>query len=48
MAQFKTASEPNTLPMTILGNAFTNSNGENFDASVLEGKIVGVYFSAHW
>lgn len=35
--------------MSILGNRFLNSaTGELVDSAALKGKVVGIYFSAHW
>lgn len=32
----------------LLGTEFINNSGETVPASALDGKVVGLYFSAHW
>eukprot|EP00045_Choanoeca_perplexa_P001209 m.18388 g.18388 ORF g.18388 m.18388 type:complete len:166 (-) comp10800_c0_seq1:115-612(-) len=34
--------------LDFLGSEFVNSKGETVSAESLQGKIVGIYFSAHW
>lgn len=36
------------LQTLLKGSAFTNSKGETLDSSAIEGKKLGLYFSAHW
>jgi len=33
---------------TVLGSTFVNAEGQTLDASAISGKVLGLYFSAHW